>query len=128
MVNDAIAAHQRLQSLNIKATVVNCRFVKPLDEHLIISLAQRIPNIITVEEGVVQGGFGSAILELLNDHQIFTNRVQRIGLPDKFIEHGTPDILRAKYGLNAEGISRASLDMLKAGQSHPVCATIKHHA
>jgi len=108
MVELALAAYKKLRSLGIKCTVVNSRFVKPLDEELIISLAQQVPAFLTLEDNALQGGFGSAVLELLNDHEIGSVRVRRLGLPDHFIEHGSPKELRAKYGLDVEGIVRVA--------------------
>jgi len=97
---------------NIFATVINCRFVKPLDAELIVSYAQKIPRIVTVEENVLQGGFGSAVLECLTDHGISGFKIQRIGIPDIFVEHGPQKFLRAKYGLDAAGIAEAVRQIL----------------
>lgn len=87
---------------NVK--VINARFVKPLDRELIVKTARSFDRIVTVEEGVLDGGFGSAVLELLGNEKINTP-VQRLGLPSQFIEHGKRDEVLAKYGLTAEGIS-----------------------
>ncbi len=103
-VCEALEAHARLLQQGIQSTVVNCRFVKPLDEELILGLARQIPRIITIEEHVRQGGFGSAVLECLNDAGIQNICLERIGLPDQFIEHGPQKFLRAKYGVNAAAI------------------------
>jgi 1-deoxy-D-xylulose-5-phosphate synthase len=84
--------------------VVNCRFVKPLDAELICSLARKIPRIITIEENVRQGGFGSAVLEALNDAGITGFQLERIGVPDTFVEHGPQNLLRSKYGIDAAAI------------------------
>ena len=102
-VPEAMAAHSKLIELGISATVVNCRFVKPIDTDLICSLAKEIPRIITVEENVRQGGFGSAVLECLSDKGI-PFHLERIGVPDTFVEHGALDLLRSKYGIDAQGI------------------------
>jgi 1-deoxy-D-xylulose-5-phosphate synthase len=106
-VMDAMRAREQLAADGIAATVVNCRFVKPLDSDLISSLADRIPHILTVEENVLQGGFGSAITELISDSGIQPYRLKRIGIPDEFVPHGTPDQLRSKYGISAAGIESA---------------------
>ena len=106
-VTDALRAQEQLAADGIAATVVNCRFVKPLDAGLIISLARNIPNIVTIEENVLQGGFGSAVSELLSDTGIQNYRLKRIGIPDEFVPHGTPDQLRSDYGINAAGIEAA---------------------
>ena len=103
-VHEAIQANQVLTQDGIASTVVNCRFVKPLDADLITSLAGRIPHIITIEENVRQGGFGSAVLECLNDGGINGFSLKRIGIPDKFIEHGPQKLLRSKWGIDAAAI------------------------
>lgn len=112
MVGPALRAAQRLEKQGISVSVVNSRFVKPLDEALIISLAREIPNIVTVEEHVIHGGFGSAVIECLADHQMTGNRVLRLGIPDTFVEHGAQKVLRAKYGLDTDGIANAVKEML----------------
>jgi len=112
-VQEALAAHATLMEQGISATVVNCRFVKPLDVDLIGSLAVDIPRIITVEENVRQGGFGSAILESLSDLKITGFRLECIGIPDVFVEHGPQDFLRSKYGIDAAAIVKAALKLMK---------------
>ena len=107
-VNDALEAFENLKAQGISATVVNCRFVKPLDVDLICSLARNIPHVITVEENVRQGGFGSAVLEALNDEGITGIRVERIGVADTFVEHGPQQLLRSLYGIDAAAIVKAA--------------------
>jgi 1-deoxy-D-xylulose-5-phosphate synthase len=107
-VCEALSAHDKLMGEDIFATVVNCRFVKPLDAHLIGSLARKIPRIITVEENVREGGFGSSVLECLNDQGITGFVLKRIGIPDTFVEHGTQSLLRSKYGVDAPAIVEAA--------------------
>jgi 1-deoxy-D-xylulose-5-phosphate synthase len=107
-VNDALRADASLRQHGIQATVVNCRFVKPLDHELIGDLARRIPRVITVEENVLEGGFGSAVLECLNNLEITGVTLRRIGLPDTFVEHGSQKILRSKYGIDAPAIVEAA--------------------
>lgn len=118
MVQQSLEAHHILEALDIHCTVVNCRFVKPLDAALIGSLADAIPDILTVEENALQGGFGSAVLEMLSDQQIGPVKIKRIGIPDQFIEHGAVSILRKKYGLDAEGIVAAARQLLS--DNHPL--------
>ena len=109
-VNEAVSAQKILaDTYGFKATVVDCRFVKPLDTELLCDLAGKIPNILTVEENVRQGGFGSAVLEALHDAGVEGIRVKRLGIRDTFVEHGARDILRAKYGIDANGIVRAAV-------------------
>ncbi len=112
----AIEASRRLEDEHISVTVVNSRFVKPLDGELIASLARKIPCVVTVEENVIQGGFGSAVLECLSDEGITGNRILRLGIGDTFVEHGSQKILRAKYGLDAAGIAKAVAELVKGPQ------------
>ena len=106
-VIEALTAHSTLTEQGISATVVNCRFVKPLDADLIGALAKEIPRIVTVEENVRQGGFGSAVLECLSDKGITGFLLECIGIPDTFVEHGPQKVLRSKYGIDALAIVRA---------------------
>ena len=109
-VNEALSAQKILaNAYGLHATVVNARFVKPLDIDLICDLAGKVPNILTVEENVCQGGFGSAVLEALHDADISGVRVKRLGIRDAFVEHGARDVLRAKYGIDADGIVKAAV-------------------
>ena len=112
-VYPALAAAEQLAARGFSATVVNARFVKPLDENLILTLAAKHSRVLTVEENVLAGGFGSAILELLADHGLTGVSVKRLGIPDIFVEHGAPNILRQKYGLDADGILQAALAALE---------------
>ena len=111
-VNEALSAHGMLKEHNISATVVNCRFVKPLDADLIGSLSRKIPRIITIEENVRQGGFGSAVLECLADQEITGFRLKCIGIPDTFVEHGAQEFLRSKYGVDASAIFNAAKKLM----------------
>jgi 1-deoxy-D-xylulose-5-phosphate synthase len=114
MVHPAIEAAKNLEEDHqISATVVNVRFVKPLDADLILELARKTGKIVTVEEHVLQGGFGSAVLELLQVHGLNQIDVRCIGLPDKYIEHGSQCFLRHKYGLDSEGIEKVILGVVR---------------
>lgn len=117
MVAEALIAHNHLDGQGIQTTVVNSRFVKPLDANQIVDLVRPFSRIMTVEENVLHGGFGSAVLELLADHGALPPYIKRIGIPDRFIEHGAQSILRAKYGLNAEGITNEVHALMKIGNS-----------
>ncbi|AGB40536.1 1-deoxy-D-xylulose-5-phosphate synthase [Halobacteroides halobius DSM 5150] len=114
MVYPALEAAEELTRAGIDLTVVNSRFVKPLDQELILNLAQQFDTIFTIEEHVLQGGFGSAVTELLIDNNLKLD-VARIGLPDKFIEHGTQQELKAKYGLDVAGIKSKVKSQLQEG-------------
>jgi len=104
MVRPSLEAAERLKMEGISAAVVNARFVKPLDEDLILKMAKKTGRVVTVEEHALQGGFGSAVLECIDGNRITSVKTHRIGLPDRFIEHGTQSALRQKYGLDADGI------------------------
>ena len=106
MVAEGTNAAIELELMGIQATVVNCRFVKPLDSDLLLPLCKKFSNILILEENTLCGGFGSAILELLGSQGVNSCRIERIGLPDQFIEHGSLSHLREKYGLDAANIVR----------------------
>lgn len=129
MVQPCLKAHQILKKQGISSTVVNCRYIKPLDSDLIGALTKKIPRILTVEENVLAGGFGSAVLELLADQSAGAVKVKRIGLPDQFIEHGAVSILREKYGLNVDGIISAASELIendKADYHFTVPSPVEH--
>jgi 1-deoxy-D-xylulose-5-phosphate synthase len=111
MVPDALKLAARLATEeNVSVGVVNARFVKPLDRALLLSHAACIPLLVTMEDHVLAGGFGSAVLEALQESDCST-AVERIGWPDKFVEHGTNvETLRAAYGLAPDHIYRRVLD------------------
>ncbi|MFQ5428165.1 MAG: 1-deoxy-D-xylulose-5-phosphate synthase [Thermodesulfobacteriota bacterium] len=111
MVGPALMAARGLEKSGIKAGVVNARFVKPLDESLITRLAGSTGRIVTLEEGSLQGGFGSAVLELLEERAIDCP-VRRIGVPDDFVEQGSQEELRAQLGLDPGGIEDSVRDFL----------------
>jgi 1-deoxy-D-xylulose-5-phosphate synthase len=107
MVYPAIEAAERLKSDGVEATVVNARFVKPLDEELILNIARNNDVLITVEEAYLAGGFGSAVMELLEATELADKvRLVRMGVPDEIVTHGDPKRLLGEYGLDAEGICR----------------------
>ncbi len=113
-VGEAALAREILEKEGISVTLVNARFVKPLDSELICSLAAKIPRIVTVEENVLQGGFGSAVLECLNDTGVTGFRITRLGIPDTFVEHGSQSLLRSKYGIDTPAIADACRRMAAA--------------
>ncbi|MBT7087020.1 MAG: 1-deoxy-D-xylulose-5-phosphate synthase [Desulfobacterales bacterium] len=117
-VYDALEASNILKKDGIEATIVNCRFVKPIDSDLVTELAKKIPRIITIEEHVLDGGFGSAIIEMLNDEGITGCMIKRIGIPDSFVEHGPQDLLRSKYGIDAQSIVDEARKIMDTCQEH----------
>jgi 1-deoxy-D-xylulose-5-phosphate synthase len=111
-VYPALEAAERLKEEGIDACVVNCRFIKPLDKRMVCDVARAHKKIITVEENVIAGGFGSAVLEALSEGGIADVSVRRLGVNDVFVEHGSQGIIRKKYGLDAEGIVVAVREMV----------------
>jgi 1-deoxy-D-xylulose-5-phosphate synthase len=103
----------KLEKAGVHAAVVNARFVNPVDRDLILSIASRVPRIVTIEENVLKGGFGSSVIECLNDAEVGQVHVKRLGIPDRFIEQGTPERLRARYGIDEDGIFLAALSFLR---------------
>jgi 1-deoxy-D-xylulose-5-phosphate synthase len=116
MVHPSLQAAENLAKEKIETTVVNARFVKPLDAQFLLALAQTKRLIVTVEEAYLAGGFGSAVLELLEENGLQDKvRVVRMGIPDRLVTHGDPKLLLAKYGLDADGIYmrvKESIDVL----------------
>jgi 1-deoxy-D-xylulose-5-phosphate synthase len=115
MVSRSLEASRILSKEGIEAGVLDPRFVKPLDRDLIIEKAVATKNVLVVEEGILAGGFGSAILELFSEEGITDVNVGRLGIADLFVEHGTRDELLADLGLTAEGIARYCRNMLQKG-------------
>jgi 1-deoxy-D-xylulose-5-phosphate synthase len=104
MVYPAYEAALRLEQEGINLTVVNARFAKPLDEELINKLIKDHPFIITLEEHSVNGGFGSAVLELATNRGWTSSKIKCLGIPDKFIPHGPREVLLSQCGLDVPGI------------------------
>jgi 1-deoxy-D-xylulose-5-phosphate synthase len=107
MVGPALEAADLLSRRGIEAAVVNVRFIKPLDEKLLLYFARNTQRVVTIEEGILAGGFGSAVGELLLDSGLTGVELIRKGISDTFVEHGAPDVLREKYGLTAVEIAKA---------------------
>lgn len=104
MVHPSLQAAEILKEHGISATVVNARFAKPLDTELILPLAEQSRLVVTVEEGCLMGGFGSAVAEALLDADL-TVPLLRLGVPDVWVEHATPEESLAELGLNSAGIA-----------------------
>jgi 1-deoxy-D-xylulose-5-phosphate synthase len=105
LVNNCVAAARKLRTEGIHVGVINARFVKPLDRELILRAVETLPLVVTVEEGTLEGGFGSAVLEAANAAGLDARNVVRRGVPDRFIEHGDRNELLAEIGLDAEGLA-----------------------
>ncbi len=117
MVHPANAAAAQLARDGIETTVINARFIKPLDSALLLALARTKRLIVTIEEAYLAGGFGSAVLELLEENGLQDRvRVVRMGVPDRTVTHGDAKLLLAKYGLDTDGIAervRAEVEVLE---------------
>ena len=116
MVGPAWEAAELLAQRGIGAAVVNARFAKPVDVDLLAPLAARVPLLVTLEEHAVQGGFGSAVLEALAAAGALRCRVEQLGIPDRFVEHGPRQALLEGLGLSAAGIAR------RVGEALAECA------
>src|SRR5262249_7679270 len=127
-VRRSLAAADGLAKDRIESTVVNARFVKPLDAPLLLALARTKRLIVTVEEAYLAGGFGSAVMELLEENGLQDKvAVVRMGIPDRLVTHRDPKLLLAKYGLDADGIYsrvKEALEVLddRRAQHHKVIA------
>ena len=115
-VGPALAAAARLETQRIDAAVINPRFLKPLDSDLIADWAARTRRVVTVEDNCVQSGFGSAVLEALNERGLHLP-VRRLGYVDRFVEHGPQAVLWQAAGIDADGIVRSALDLLRPEQT-----------
>ncbi|GAB1489115.1 1-deoxy-D-xylulose-5-phosphate synthase [Opitutaceae bacterium] len=125
MVTEALKIAARLEAEeNLSVGVVNARFVKPLDRALLLSHAACIPLLVTMEDHVQTGGFGSAVLEVLQEADCPT-AIERIGWPDQFVEHGTsPEELRAAHGLSPDDIHKRVLNRWRNRQGASVTADV----
>ncbi len=111
--NFAVKAVQALQAEGIYPAHYDMRFVKPLDEELLHEVFSKFSRIITVEDGAIQGGFGSAVIEFMSDHG-YQSRIQRLGVPDKFIEQGSQAELWAECGFDSNGIIQSVKNMIES--------------
>ena len=111
MVEPSLKAAEKLQADGLDVGVVNARFVKPLDEHVMTDVLRNSPFVVTVEEAALIGGFGSAVLEFAAERRLNTSHVCRLGIPDIFVEHGERSELLCDLGLDADGVYRACKDM-----------------
>ena len=109
MVSPSMEAATLLEDEGLSVGVINCRFAKPLDKKL-AEYSRAAGKILIVEENIRQGGLGGAILELFNDMGVQDIRIRRMGLPDRFVEHGPVSLLRKKYGLDKSGIFKEAME------------------
>jgi len=109
MLPAAMEAARLLREEGLNVGVINARFCKPLDKETILRAVEQLPFVITVEEGTIEGGFGSAVLEAANAAGLSGQNITRVGIPDRFIEHAERNELLADLGLDARGLMRTAL-------------------
>src|SRR5262249_28743571 len=110
---------EKLRAEGIQVGVINARFAKPLDRDTLLKAVEQLPFVVTVEEGTLEGGFGSALLEAANAAGLDTRGVKRLGIPDRFVEHAERGELLADLGLDVNGIC-AAVRRLHAGDAESV--------
>ncbi len=113
--NTAMKAAEQLEEKGISVAVYNMRFLKPIDEELLHQVFKQFNHIITIEDGTINGGLGTAVVEFKNDHQ-YRNQVKRLGIPDRFVQQGTPAELYRLCGLDVDGIIRQAHLILEKEQ------------
>jgi 1-deoxy-D-xylulose-5-phosphate synthase len=118
LVGQCLRAAERLREQGLRIGVINARFAKPIDRTTILKAIEECSFVLTVEEGCLSGGFGSAVLEAANDAGIATTNVRRLGLPDRFIMHAERDEQLAEVGLDVDGITAAALELART-VGHP---------
>jgi 1-deoxy-D-xylulose-5-phosphate synthase len=113
-VVEAKKALEKLKEKNTNCALINARFVKPLDKDLLITMAKKVGKVVTIEDHVLDGGFGSAILELFADNNLSNILVKRVGIKDCFVEHGPQTILRSEYSIDSSAICSAVKDIINS--------------
>jgi 1-deoxy-D-xylulose-5-phosphate synthase len=112
-----VKAAERLRQLGFSIGIINARFAKPIDQQTLLRAVEDVPLIVTVEEGTLVGGFGSALLEAANAAGLDTRHILRLGIPDHFIEHAERSELLADLGLDVNGICQAVRSALEKRSS-----------
>lgn len=110
--NFATEAIKELNKYNISVAHYDMRFVKPLDKDILHEAGKKFKHIITLENGTIVGGLGTAVMEFMNENQYYPI-IKRLGIPDKFIEHGTQDELYKECGIDKDGIVKAIKAIIK---------------
>ena len=109
--NAALRAAYELSLMDIEVAVYDMRFVKPIDEELLEEIRHRFQKIITLEDGALAGGFGTAVLEYFCSKADMP-QVVRLGIPDRFVDHGTPEELYKECGIDSDGIKATALELV----------------
>lgn len=126
MVQQALSAADQLAAEGIEAQVVNARFIKPLDVNLLANVFKTSKFVVSIEEGALAGGYGSAVLEAACEHGWDTRILRTIGIPDRFIEHGDRNELLASVGLDAPSIASTCRKLLD--RFHELASIADSHA
>src|SRR5208337_2421005 len=116
LLSECVAAAEVLAEEGIELAVINARFVKPLDTRAILKAVREQPFVVTVEEGCLMGGFGSAVLEAANEAGLDTSHIRRLGVPDQYVEHADRSEQLASLGLSSRGIAETCRKL--AGLEH----------
>lgn len=117
MVQTSLEAADNLEKEGLSVAVINARFAKPIDKDMLLQYAQSVGQIVTLEEHALDGGFGSAVMEALEELDILSSvRVKRIGVPDIVVEHGAPKLVRKDLKLDTEGVTETVLEFIQKGQ------------
>jgi 1-deoxy-D-xylulose-5-phosphate synthase len=119
MVHPALATAGLLQERGLRAAVINGRFLRPLDEALILPLARRIGRVVTMEEGALAGGFGGAVVEALNDNDVPVP-VLRLGIPDVLVDHASPDQSKETLGLTPPQMAERIVERFGLASGLPI--------
>jgi len=112
MVYTALSAADKLNDENLKVEVINCRFIKPMDTACLVNIKNKFKNIISIEEGTINGGFGDGVASWLLENG-YSGSLKRLGLPDSYVEHGTRDQILKQLGLDVEGLVLSIEQMVK---------------
>src|SRR5207253_7152606 len=113
-----VKAAEKLRAEGMDVGVINARFAKPLDKTTLLKAVEQVPLVVTVEEGTLEGGFGSALLEAANGAGLDTRGIVRLGVPDRFIEHAERGELLSLLGLDVDGICTAVRRVLPGEKRH----------
>ncbi|MCQ4574759.1 MAG: 1-deoxy-D-xylulose-5-phosphate synthase [Candidatus Brocadiales bacterium] len=128
MVYPSFKAAEALGREGVEVTVINARFVKPLDKKTILEAVETHPVVFTVEDHALPGGFGSAVLEMLSEEGADTRKIRRLGIPDRFIEHGSRSELLRDLGLDEEGIFGTFMNELEKSGLHAPVRPVRHQS
>ena len=113
MVYTAIKAAEKLMKDGISIEIVNCRFIKPMDIAFLENIRNKFSKVLTIEEGIINGGFGDGVAAWLLENG-YKGRLKRIGLPDSFVEHGSRSQILSSLGLDVDGVVLSIKDMVKS--------------